>query len=241
MRIKYLAQGHYCRCQQIRTRDFTIESLWSYPLSHNSSSVFLSGSLSGWLSQHISNRVMSWSSALNKLSSVTVSLLSTPWCKRPSRKSHVWQFPQNWVEHDYLVAVTGGLHGSYRFYMAVTGSTWLLQVLHGSYRFYMAVTGSTWLLHDLHGCYRVYMAVTGSTWLLQVLHSCYRVYMAVTGSMWLLQVLHGCYGVYMAVTGSTWLLQVLHGCYRVYMAVMGSTSHSVFCKNCLVWLIWDSL
>ena len=40
MRIKCLAQGHYCRCQQIRTGDFTIESPWSYPLSHNSSSSF---------------------------------------------------------------------------------------------------------------------------------------------------------------------------------------------------------
>ena len=38
MRIKCLAQGHYCRCQQIRTGDLTIESPWSYPLSHNSSS-----------------------------------------------------------------------------------------------------------------------------------------------------------------------------------------------------------
>ena len=38
MRIKCLAQGHYCRCQQIRTGDLTIESSWSYPLSHNSSS-----------------------------------------------------------------------------------------------------------------------------------------------------------------------------------------------------------
>ena len=27
----------YCRCQQIRTGDLTIESPWSYPLSHNSS------------------------------------------------------------------------------------------------------------------------------------------------------------------------------------------------------------
>ena len=38
MRIKCIAQGHYCRCQQIRTGDLTIESPWSYPLSHNSSS-----------------------------------------------------------------------------------------------------------------------------------------------------------------------------------------------------------
>ena len=38
MRRKCLAQGHYCRCQQIRTGDLTIESPWSYPLSHNSSS-----------------------------------------------------------------------------------------------------------------------------------------------------------------------------------------------------------
>ena len=37
MKIKCLAQGHYCRCQQIRTGDLTIESPWSYPLSHNSS------------------------------------------------------------------------------------------------------------------------------------------------------------------------------------------------------------
>ena len=39
MRIKCLAQGHYCRCQQIRTGVLTFESLWSYPLSHNSSSL----------------------------------------------------------------------------------------------------------------------------------------------------------------------------------------------------------
>ena len=32
MRIKCLAQGNYC--QQIRTGDLTIESPWSYPLSH---------------------------------------------------------------------------------------------------------------------------------------------------------------------------------------------------------------
>ena len=38
MRIKCLAQGHFCRCQQIQTGDLTIESPWSYPLSHNSSS-----------------------------------------------------------------------------------------------------------------------------------------------------------------------------------------------------------
>ena len=38
MRVKYLAQGHYCHCQQIRTGDLTIESPWSYPLSHNGSS-----------------------------------------------------------------------------------------------------------------------------------------------------------------------------------------------------------
>ena len=37
MRIKCLAQRHYCRCQKIRTRDLTVESPWSYPLSHNSS------------------------------------------------------------------------------------------------------------------------------------------------------------------------------------------------------------
>ena len=37
MRIKCLAQGHYCCYQQIRTWDLTIESPWSYPLSHNSS------------------------------------------------------------------------------------------------------------------------------------------------------------------------------------------------------------
>ena len=28
---------HYCRCWQIWTRDLMVESLWSYPLSHNSS------------------------------------------------------------------------------------------------------------------------------------------------------------------------------------------------------------
>ena len=39
MRIKCLAQGHYCHCQQIWTGDLTIESLWPYPLSHNSSSL----------------------------------------------------------------------------------------------------------------------------------------------------------------------------------------------------------
>ena len=37
MWIKCLAQGHYCRCQQIRTGDLTIENLWSCPLSHISS------------------------------------------------------------------------------------------------------------------------------------------------------------------------------------------------------------
>ena len=42
-RTKCLAQGHYCRCQQIRTGDLTIESPWSYPLSHNSSSEGSSG------------------------------------------------------------------------------------------------------------------------------------------------------------------------------------------------------
>ena len=36
MRIKCLAQGHYCPCQQIWTGHLTIESPWSYPLSHNS-------------------------------------------------------------------------------------------------------------------------------------------------------------------------------------------------------------
>ena len=36
MRIKCHAQGHHCRCQQIRTGDLTIESQWSYPLSHSS-------------------------------------------------------------------------------------------------------------------------------------------------------------------------------------------------------------
>ena len=43
MRIKCLAQGHYCRCQQIQTGDLTIDSLWSYPLSHNSSSIDMTG------------------------------------------------------------------------------------------------------------------------------------------------------------------------------------------------------
>ena len=37
MMFKCLAQGHYCRCQQIRTGDLTIERPWPYPLSHNSS------------------------------------------------------------------------------------------------------------------------------------------------------------------------------------------------------------
>ena len=37
MRIKCRAEGHYCRCQQIRTGDFTVESPWSDPLSYNSS------------------------------------------------------------------------------------------------------------------------------------------------------------------------------------------------------------
>ena len=36
MRIKCLAQGHYCRCQQIRIGDLMAEIPWSYPLSHNS-------------------------------------------------------------------------------------------------------------------------------------------------------------------------------------------------------------
>ena len=35
MRIRCLA--HYYCCQQIQTGDLTVESLWSYPLSHNSS------------------------------------------------------------------------------------------------------------------------------------------------------------------------------------------------------------
>ena len=37
MRFKCFAQGLYCRCQQIWTRDLTVESLWSYLLSHDSS------------------------------------------------------------------------------------------------------------------------------------------------------------------------------------------------------------
>ena len=40
MRIKCLAQGHYCRCQQIRTGDLMKESQCSYLLSHNSSLLF---------------------------------------------------------------------------------------------------------------------------------------------------------------------------------------------------------
>ena len=36
MRIKCLAQGHYHCYQKIQSRDLTIESPWSYPLSHNS-------------------------------------------------------------------------------------------------------------------------------------------------------------------------------------------------------------
>ena len=38
MRTQCLAQGRNC-CQLIRTGDPTIKSLWSYPLSHNSSSI----------------------------------------------------------------------------------------------------------------------------------------------------------------------------------------------------------
>ena len=38
MRIKCLAQKHYCRCKQIRTGNITIESPWCYPLSQSSSS-----------------------------------------------------------------------------------------------------------------------------------------------------------------------------------------------------------
>ena len=37
MRIKLIAQGHYCHCQQIWTRDLTVESSWSYPISNDSS------------------------------------------------------------------------------------------------------------------------------------------------------------------------------------------------------------
>ena len=37
MRTKCLAQGHHCRCKQIRMGDLTVESPWCYPLSHNSS------------------------------------------------------------------------------------------------------------------------------------------------------------------------------------------------------------
>ena len=33
VRIKCLAKGYYCHCQQIWIGDLTIESLWSYPLS----------------------------------------------------------------------------------------------------------------------------------------------------------------------------------------------------------------
>ena len=42
MRIKCLAQGHYCHCQQIWTGDLTVESLWSYPLSHVTAPCILS-------------------------------------------------------------------------------------------------------------------------------------------------------------------------------------------------------
>ena len=40
MRINVIAKGHYCRCQQIRIGDLPVESLWSYPLSHDSSSAW---------------------------------------------------------------------------------------------------------------------------------------------------------------------------------------------------------
>ena len=41
MKIKCLAQGRYCRCQQIWTGYLMIEIPWSYPLSYNSSSLGL--------------------------------------------------------------------------------------------------------------------------------------------------------------------------------------------------------
>ena len=103
-----------------------------------------------------------------------------------SRKSHVRQFSRNSVGRGNLVAVTG--------------STWLLQILCGCYGVYMAVTGSMWLLQILCGCYGVYVAITVSTWLLPGLCGCYGFY-AVTGSMW-------------SVMDSTWLLRV-YGLFRV--------------------------
>ena len=40
------------------------------------------------------------------------------------------------------MAATGSIYGSYRGFVAVTGSMWLLQGLYSYYRVYMAVTGS---------------------------------------------------------------------------------------------------
>ena len=55
MRIKCLAQGHYCRCQQLRTGDLTIECPWPYAMSHNTSSnLFQNGAPA-------SEKVLDWS------------------------------------------------------------------------------------------------------------------------------------------------------------------------------------
>ena len=39
MKTKWLVLGHYCRREQIRIGDLTVEIPWSYPLSHDCSSV----------------------------------------------------------------------------------------------------------------------------------------------------------------------------------------------------------
>ena len=41
-------QGHYCCCQQTWTGDLMVESLWSYPLSHDSSSCLNFEIISPW-------------------------------------------------------------------------------------------------------------------------------------------------------------------------------------------------
>ena len=129
--------------------------------------------------------------------------------------------------------------GSYRVYVAVTGSMCLLRDLCDCFM------GSMWLVWDLCGCYGVYVAITWSVWLLRDLCGCYGVYVAITWSVWLLRDLCGCYGVYVAFTWSVWLLWDLCGCYRIYIymyvavtcscyrryvAVMGSMSSSILWK-----------
>ena len=65
----------------------------------------------------------------------------TPSHKSSSYENHIRQLLWNWVGCGY-------------YFMAATGSTWLLQGLHGCYRVFVALTGSTsrsqfaWILRD---------------------------------------------------------------------------------------------